>query len=173
MSDRGRALAKASTPKTEGERNLSTGTGELKLDEIIEDAMTFLDFGPEVMTCAEPDGYFCDMEPEKLELARASIVYLGYRLLLMFRIKNGNVIGNPGGWVGVRHYESEIRKDIARALGIRGAEHDRIDEVRRLYKAASEAEDKDEAYGEKLRGILESFEERYDLDPESLGILFV
>ena len=173
MSDRGWGLENSSAPKTEGKRNQSTETVELKLDEIIEDAMTFLDFGPEVMTCTEPEGYFCDMEPEELELARASIVYLGYRLLLMYRIKHGSVIGNPGGWVGVRHYESEIRKDIARTLGIRGAEHDRIVEVKRLYKVASKAEDEDEAYSEKLRGILEDFEERYDLDPANLGILFV
>lgn len=173
MSERGWGLAESTTPKTEGERNLSAGTVGLKLDEIIEDAMTFLDFGPEAMTCAEPDGYFCDVEPEELELARASIVYLGYRLLLMYRIKHGNVIGNPGGWVGVRHYESEIRKDIARTLGIRGAEHNRIEEVKRLYKVASKAEDEDEEYSEKLRGILEDFEERYELDPANLGILFI
>ena len=146
---------------------------ELTLGEIVEAAMDALDFGPEVMTCCEPDGCFCDMEPEALELARASIAYLAFQLLLMYRIKYGNVRGNPGGWVGVRHYESEIRKDIARVLGARGTQAERTDEVRRLYKVALKAWNEDESYRDKLAYIMQDFEEEYGLDSNELGIVFI
>ena len=145
----------------------------LTLDEIIEEAMTHLDFGPEVMICLEPDGFFCDMKPEELELARASIVFLGYRLLLMYRLKRSNARESSGGWVAYRHFRFEIYKEIAGVLEICGTEDERIDEVRRLYKVASSAEDEDEAYREKIHGIMEDFEERYGLDAENIGIVFI
>ena len=125
------------------------------------------------MTCCEPDGCFCDMEPEALELARASIAYLAFRLLLMYHIKHGNVRGNPGGWVGVRHYESEIREDIARVLGIRGTQDECVREVKRLRKVASGARDEDGSYRDKLSGVMQGFEEDYGLDAGELGIIFV
>ena len=146
---------------------------ELTIGEIIEDAMMYLDFGPEVMTLAEPDGYYCDMEPGEFELARASIAYLSYRLLLMYRIKRGNVRGNPGGWVGVRHYRFEIYEDIARVLDVRGTQDERVDEVRRLYKVASGAWDENEEYRRKIDGIMQDFEESHELDPKNLGIVFI
>ncbi|MBQ9000375.1 MAG: hypothetical protein IJ087_00785 [Eggerthellaceae bacterium] len=146
---------------------------ELTIDEIVEAAMDALGFGPEVMTCCEPDGCFCDMEPAELELARASIAYLAFQLLLMHRIKHGNVRGNPGGWVGVRHYESEIRKDIARVLDVRGTQAERTGEVRRLYKVASRAWNEDESYRDRLACIMQGFEEEYGLDSSELGIVFI
>lgn len=146
---------------------------ELTIDEIVEAAMDALGFGPEAMTCCEPDGHFCDMEPEALELARASIAYLAFRLLLVHRVKHGNVRGNPGGWVGERHYESEISKDIARVLGARGTQAERTGEVRRLHKVASKAWNEDEAYRDKLAGIMQHFEEEYRLDAGELGIVFI
>ena len=152
--------------KDRAERGLTIG-------EIAEEAMDALDFGPEVMTCCEPDGHLCDMEPEALELARASIAFLAYRLLLMYRIKHGNVRGNPGGWVGVRHYRFEIYEDIARVLGVRGTRDERVDEVRRLYKVALEAWNGDETYRDKMASIMQDFEEEYGLDPDSLGIVFM
>ena len=158
---------------TESIQNKEEKERELDLGEIIEQAMDWLDFGPEVMTCCEPDGYFCDMEPEELELARGSIAYLGYRLLLMYRMKRSNAYKSPGGGVAFTHYNSEIRKDIASVLGIRGSEYDRIAEVKRLYKIADKAWDEDEKYRDKLDSIMQDFEERYDLDPKSLGIIFV
>ena len=146
---------------------------ELTLDEIIEDAMTYLDFGPEVMTCAEPDGFFCDMEPEELELARASIVYLGFRLLLTHRMERSSAYESPGGGVAMSHYSTEIRKDLARVLGIQGSEYDRIAEVKRLYKVASEAREENEEYQGKIDGIMQDYEEEYELDANSLGIVFI
>ena len=41
----------------------------LAIGEIAEGAMNAFGFGPEVMTLAEPDGYFCEMEPADFELA--------------------------------------------------------------------------------------------------------
>ncbi|MBQ9004435.1 MAG: hypothetical protein IJ087_21560 [Eggerthellaceae bacterium] len=152
--------------KTQAERKLTIG-------EIAEEAMDAFDFGPEVMTLAEPDGYFCEMEPADFELARASIAYLAYQLLLMYRIKHGNVRGNPGGWVGVRHYETEIRKEIASLFGVRGTQNERIAEVRRLYRVALGAWNDDEAYREKMTDVMQRFEEKYDLDEDELGIVFV
>ena len=146
---------------------------ELTIGEIAEEAMDALDFEPEVMTLAEPDGRLCEMEPVEFELARASIAFLAYQLLLMYRIKHGNVRGNPGGWVGVRHYENEIRKEIASLLGVRGTQVERIDEVRRLYKVALAAWNGDEAYRDKMADVMQHFEEKYDLDEDELGIVFI
>lgn len=145
---------------------------ELELGEIIEDAMTFLDFGPEALTCCEPDGCFCDMEPEELELARASIAYMGYQLLLEYRMKKSNAHQSAGGWVAKRHFESEIRREIASVLGIRGTFDERNREVKRLYAIARKAEENGD-YNISLDGIIQDIEEKYDLDAESLGIVFI
>ncbi|MBQ9001670.1 MAG: hypothetical protein IJ087_07445 [Eggerthellaceae bacterium] len=149
------------------------GECELIIDEIIDEAMTYLDIEAEALSPEEPDGFCCDMTSEEHELARATIAYMGYRLLMMDRIKHGDVIGNSGGWVGVRHYESETWKEIASALGIRGSEANRIDEAKRLYKVASKREDGNEGYRKKVWSVMEGFMEDYDLDANSLGIVFV
>ena len=146
---------------------------KLTIDEIIDNAMTFLDIEAEALSPEEPDGFHCDMTPEEHELARATIAYMGFRLLLMYHVKHGNVIGNPGGWVGVRHYESEIRKEIADALGINGPSSARVEEVKRLYKVASKREDEDEEYRKRVWGVMEGFMEDYDLDASNLGIVFI
>ena len=151
----------------------SKDESKLTIGEIVDSALTFLDFPAEVVSTDGLDGFHCDMKPEEFELARATIAYLGFRLLLMHRIKHGNVIGCSGGWVGVRHYESEIRKEIAAALGISGPSSARVDEVRRLYKLASKREDEDEAYSERVGSVMETFMEDYDLDPASLGVIFI
>lgn len=145
---------------------------ELTLGEIIDDAMTFLDFGPEVMMLAEPDGFYCDMEPEEFELARASITYLGYRLLLMHRMKRADP-PRSAGWVAMNHYRSEIYMELADALGIRGPQDDRINEVRRLYKVASRKWDEDEGYRDRIESIMQDFEEDYGLNEGSLGIVLI
>ena len=144
----------------------------LTLEEIIDDAMTLLGFGPEVMVLAEPDGFCCDMEPEEFELARASIAYLGYRLLLMHRMKRADP-PRSAGWVAMNHCRSEIYKELADALGIRGPEDDRINEVRRLYKVASKKWDENEGYRDRIESIMQDFEENYGLEAKSLGIIFI
>ena len=146
---------------------------ELTIDEIIEDAMMVFDFGPEVLTCAEPDGHFCDMEPDELELARGTIVYISFRLLLMDSIKYSEASGGPSGWVAARRFQFEIWEEISRVLGARGTERERIDEMKRLYSVSSDAQNEDEAYRDKVDNVMRDFEERYGLDPESLGILFI
>ena len=143
------------------------------MDEIIDDAMTFLDFGPEVFTLPEPDGFSCDMKPDEFELARASVAYMGYRLLLMYRMKKSDAYRSPGGGVAMNHYSNEIRQEIADALGISGPSSSREDEVKRLYKIASKTEDEDEAYRRKIGSIMEGFMEDYDLDPNNIGIVFI
>ena len=145
---------------------------ELTIGEILEDAMMYLDFGPEVMTLAEPDGYYCDMEPSAFELARASIAYLSYRLLLPYRMKQANQ-ANPGSWVAMRRYQDEVYEEIASVLSVSGTRASCIDEVRRLYKVASKTRDEDEAYRNKIDGIVQDFEENYELDPKNLGITFI
>ncbi len=135
--------------------------------------MTFLDFSPEVLVLEESDGFHCDMTPEESELARASIAFLGHRLLLTYRMKRSGAYRSNGGWVAMRHFQSEIDKEIAQALGIRGAERDRIAEVRRLYKVARKAVDEDETYRKRVYGIMEDFENDYDLDAGRLGIVFI
>ena len=156
-----------------GENSSRQGERELTIDEIVDGALTYLDIEVEALSPEEPDGFHCDMTPEEHELARATIAYLSYQLLLTYRIERGNVRGNPGGWVGVRHYESETWKEIASALGIAGPEADRIDEVKRLYKVASKREDEDEDYRKRIWSVMEGFMEDYDLDANSLGIVFI
>ncbi len=146
---------------------------ELTIDEIIEDAMMVFGFGPEVLMCVEPDGHFCDMEPDELELARGTIVYLSFRLLLMERMKHGEASGGPSGWVAARRFQFEIWEETSRVLCARGTESERIDEMKRLYSVSSDVQNEDETYREKVDSVMQDFEERYGLDPESLGILFI
>ena len=156
-----------------GEETTAQEKRELTLGEIIDDAMTYLDFGPEVFALPGPDGFSCDMEPEEFELARASVAYMGYRLLLMYRMKRSSAYRSPGGGVAMSHYSYEILQEIADALGISGPSRSREDEVKRLYKVAGKAEDEDEEYRRKIGSIMEGLMEDYDLDPSSLGIVFI
>lgn len=157
-----------------GEDGVMDKERELAISEIAEDAMTFLDIEIEALEHPGGEGYPGDMTPEEVELGRAAIAYLSYRLLLMYRVKHGNVRGNPGGWVGARHYENEVRKEIAWLLGIHvdyGYKY--VDEVKRLYKVACDAREADEGFAKRIDSIMEDFEERYDLDARSLGIVFI
>ena len=149
------------------------GERELTIGEIIDDAITFLGIEAEALSPDEPDGHHCDMTPEEHELSRATIAYMGYRLLLTYRMKRSNAHRSAGGGVAMSHHSREIRQEIADALGISGPSADRENEVKRLYKIASKAEDEDEEYRKRVWNVMEGFIEDYDLDASNLGIVFI
>ncbi len=155
------------------ENKQSEGERELAIDEIIDDVLTFLGYPAEALSPEEQDGFHCDMTPKEHELARATIAYMCYRLLLMYRMKRSNAYRSAGGGVAMTHYSAEIRQEIADSLGISGPSSSREDEVRCLYKMASKTEDEDEVYRKKFGSIMEGFMEEFDLDPGSLGIVFI
>lgn len=146
-----------------------TITEELAIEEVVDYALTYLDYP---LAALSPDGAGspdCGMGPGEFELARATVAYMAYRLLLMDRMGGGGA----GGGVAMARFSSEVRQDIASALGIVGPSGAREDEVRRLYKVAGAAWDADGAYRDRVASVMQDLEERHGLDAGALGIVFV
>lgn len=141
----------------------------LSVDEVVDYALTYLDYPLDVL---DPQGAGGDMAPADHELARATIAYMGYRLLLAAHVKAG---GSPGeaGWIAANSHRFEVRDEIAGALGVGGTGQGRRDEARRLYRVASEKWDADAAYRADVGWVMRELEEKHGLDASGPEIVFV
>lgn len=137
--------------------------GDITVDEVIARASEALGFD---------EGALGPAGPRSNELARAAVAYLSHRVILVQRMKRADPPGNAG-WVAMNHFNNEIRREVADALGIGGTLDGRTAEVRRLSQAARKAMDADGEYREKVEAVVQGFEEEHGLDAESLGIVFV
>lgn len=145
---------------------------ELELVEIVEEVMSSFEYGPEILTYPD-DGDMGDMTTEQIELGKATIAYLAMRLLPVDRMKRSGAYKSNAGWVAMRKYEAEVFRELADFFGIEGDIDAKAKEVKRLYNTSSIAQDQDEAYREKVEWVIQSFEEKYELDPKALHIIFV
>lgn len=144
----------------------------LELVEIVEEAFSHFEYGTEVLTYPD-DGQCGDMTVEEIELGRATIAYLGTRLLLMSRMQQSGAYESNAGWVAMRKFQAEIYRELADMLGIKGAEKDRVAEVKRLYSVSSGRQNEDEDYCGKIDGFMQDFEEKYGLMTENLPVIFI
>ena len=144
----------------------------LELVEIVEEALSYFDYGSEVLTYTE-DGNCGDMTVEEIELGRATIAYTGMQLLLLERMQRSGASESDGGWVAMRKFQSEIYSELATMLGISGTTQGCIDEVKRLYRVSSDKWNKDEEYRDNVAYFMSKFEEKYELEPEDIHITFI
>ena len=144
----------------------------LELVEIVEEALSYFDYGSEVLTYTE-DGNCGDMTPEDIELGRATIAYTGMQLLLQERMQKSGAHESDGGWVAMRKFQSEIYSELASMLGISGTTQGCIDEVKRLYGISSDKWNEDEEYRDNVAYFMSKFEEMYELEPENLPVTFI
>ena len=153
-------------------RDSAEQPGKLTFGEVLAAASDEFGFDADTLVRAGSESEPCHWEPAALERARATVAFLAYRLLLMYRMKTSGAYKSNGAWVAMRHFANEIRKEIAAGLGIEGTERELYDEVHGLYGIASDLTEKDEGYRSSIDRVLETVSTRYGLNERPLGIIF-